>query len=264
MPETLDNGTMFNQSAVKTMRIIELLAKNGNDAMRLNDIAKALNMNTSTVLRFLASLRSLGYIEQNLDTSKYYLTLKLNAMIARIDIISFLREIAHPYLHSLSICFNETVCLGIERDMKVVYIDIVTGPEKMVRSEARIGNSTSMHCTGIGKLLMLNYSDEKIVKWEEHMGFKIYTEHTIKTHDALVSCLKEVRTKGYAFDNEECELNARCVAVPIRDYTGKVIAGISVSGTISHLSETTINKNMAILIDAADKISWQMGYQNDI
>lgn len=73
-----------------------------------------------------------------------------------------------------------------------------------------------------------------------------------------------MRTKGYAFDNEECELNARCVAVPIRDYTGKVIAGISISGTISHLSETTINKNMAILIDAADKISWQMGYQNDI
>lgn len=261
MQEIDENCVALNQSAVKTMNIIELLARNGN-AMRLNDIAKDLQMNPSTTLRFLSSLRSCGYVEQNPESLRYYLTFKIHAIANCIDdSVSYLREIAHPFLHMLAEKFNETICLGIEREMKVVYIDIVLGPEKSVRSEARIGNSTSMHCTGIGKLLMLNYSEKQLSIWEQRMGFQVYTANTIRTHEELVKCLKETRANDYAYDNEECEDLAHCIAVPIRDYTGKIIAAISVSGTTYHLTDDIIEKNKNYLIETAHQISWRMGYQ---
>jgi len=253
------NGAMVNLSAIKAMNIIDLLARNGN-SMRLNDIAKELQMNPSTTLRFLCALRSCGYVEQNPENSRYHLTLKIHAIANCIDDgISYLREIAHPYLHALKERFNETICLAIERDMKVVYIDIVAGSQ--ARSEARIGNSTSMHCTGIGKLLMLNYSEEQLAAWEQRMGFKVYTSNTIRTHEQLVQCLKEARENDYAFDNGECEEFAFCIAVPIRDYTNRIIAGISVSGNKPHLSNDTIENNKTYLVETAQQISWRMGYQ---
>lgn len=230
--------------------------------MRLNDIAKELQMNPSTTLRFLSSLRNCGYVEQNPENLRYYLTFKIHAIANCIDdSISYLREIAHPFLHALAERFNGTICLGIERDMKVVYIDIVMGPEKSVRSEARIGNSTWMHCTGIGKLLMLNYSEKQLELWEQGMGFQIYTPNTIRTHEELVQNLREVRKKDYAFDNEECEELAHCIAVPIRDYTGRIVAAISVSGTTYHLTDDIIEANKSYLIETTRQISWRMGYQ---
>lgn len=254
-----NKGVVINQSAIKAMNIIDLLARNGN-AMRLNDIAKELNMNQSTALRFLYALRTCGYVEQNEENSKYHLTLKVHAIASCVDDnISYLRETAHPYLHALRDRFNETICLGVERDMKIVYIDVVAGP--LARSKTRIGNASSMHSTGIGKLLMLNYSNDQLDAWERQMGFKIFTPNTIRSHDELVSCLNEARRNDYAFDNEECEKLAFCIAVPIRDYTNKIIAGISVSGSKTSLTEELIDKNKEFLIETARQISWRMGYQ---
>jgi len=262
MQEDFGKNGVINQSAIKTMSIIELLAKNGS-AMRLNDIAKELEMNVSTASRFLSSLRSAGYVEQNPDTLRYRLTLKIHAIVNNIDSISYLRETANPFLHALAERFNECICLGVEREMKVVYIDIVMGRDKTYRSEARIGNSTSLHCTGIGKLLMLNYSEEQICSWEQRRGYTIYTKNTIRNREELLNSIREARELDYAFDNEECEEEAHCIAVPIRDYTGKVIAGISVSGNVNHLTDEKIEKNKDFLIETARKISWRMGYQKE-
>lgn len=250
-----------NLSVVKTMNIIELLASN-RGSMRLIEIANSLNMNQSTTLRFLTSLKDCGYVNQDPDTMRYYITLKFCAISNYIDPWSYLREVARTFLHTLAMTFNECICLAVEKDLEVFYIDIIQGKDKLIRSEQRIGNSAYMHSTGIGKLLMLNYSVEQIEIWEKVKGYKKFTPKTIDNREQLIKCLDEVRKKGYAFDNEECEIGAKCIAVPIKDYTGKVVAGISVSGTTFHLTDSIIKNNKALLIDIAKQISHKMGYKD--
>lgn len=262
MTEQLRPNKNINLSVIKTMDIIEYLSGK-TDGLRLNDIAKGLNMNASTTLRFLATLRHCGYVDQNPETMKYHLTLKFRAISNNIDIWAYLRDVAHPYLHLLAKEFNECICLAVEKDFEVVYIDVVQGKDKLIRSEQRIGNSAHMHSTGIGKLLMLNYDEEQIVMWERLKGYTEFTSNTIKNREQLMKSLNEVRLNGYAFDNQECEIGAKCIAIPIRDYTGKVIAGISVSGTIFHLTDEIIEKNKPLLLEVAMNISRKMGFAVD-
>jgi DNA-binding IclR family transcriptional regulator len=223
-------------------------------------IANDLRMSSSTVLRFLTALVKCGYVDQEPNSLRYFMTIKIKTLGARIDVEEVLRDIAHPLMHQLAYAFNETICLAVEREYKVVYIDIVQGPNNLVRTPIRIGNSSFMHCTGIGKLLLTNYSNEQLENFVNTMGLKRYTDNTITNISDLRSELNKVKMQGYAFDNEECDYSAKCVAMPIYNYTGHVVAAISVSGTNLHFTDNTLHKNLPLLKDIVESISLKLGY----
>lgn len=249
-----------NQSSEKVLSIIELLADRG-EPMRLMDIAMALGYNASTVLRYLASLTQAGYVEQEPDTQRYYLTFKICAIANQVSSSVSVREIAHPLMKELSAVFNESVCLAVEQQMMVVYIDVAEGPDQMLRTMQRIGNIAPMHCTGIGKLFLTQYTDEELDHFIAIKGMPPFTDRTITGKMQLLDELKKVGQCGYAMDDEECEIGARCLAYPIRDYAGKLIAGISVTGPSSRLTDAYVKGRMAYLEKTADEISKRLGYQ---
>ena len=240
------------------MKIIELLAQN-HEPMRLQDIAQALDSNASTVLRFLVSLEECGYVAQNPITLQYYLTFKICSIANMVSSEIHLFDFAQPYMKQISKRFEESVCLALEEDMTVVYIGVVPGPDQMLKTMQRIGNRAPMHCTGVGKLLLLNHDEGYINKLIAEKGLTSFTEKTITTKKQLMEELQEVRSRQYAFDNEECEVGARCIAVPIRDYTQKIIAGLSVTGTIFRMTDEKIAENLDFLMETADKISQLLG-----
>lgn len=249
----------LNQSAGKVLRIMELLAEE-SEPMRLLDISNSLKINTSTTLRFLATLEKYGYVSQEKETLKYYLTFKICALANKISSGINIRDMVRPYLKQLSKTFGESACLAVEQDMKIVYIDVIEGPDQMLRTMQRIGNIAPMHCTGIGKLFLLNYSESKIDRLIEREGLERFTENTLTSKQQLLDELDRIKELGYAYDNEECEIGARCIAFPIYDHTKKVIAGISVTGPTSRLTDAFIETRKVYLQKSVNEISQKNGY----
>lgn len=258
MEHSTELKTAGNQSAEKALRILEYLADQ-NEPMRLMDIAKETNLNNSTALRFLTTLLSMGYVAQETDTSKYYLTYKLVTLGKRVNEKKPLSKIVSPYLKKISETLQESACLAIDQNSQVVYIDVKEGPRQIVKAMQRIGNIAPMHCTGIGKLLLLNYSETQIDHLIQTQGLSRFTQYTLTTRDALLYELQEVREKGYALDNEECEIGARCIAFPIYVHSQKVIAGISVTGPSIRLTDAFTNKWIPYLRQVSQQISYELG-----
>ena len=143
----------------------------------------------------------------------------------------------------------------------MVYIEVVPGPDQMIRTMQRIGNLAPMHCTGVGKLLLLNHKESYIDKMIEKKGLQKFTDNTITTKRALLKELETVKKQGYAFDNEECEIGARCISLPVRDFSGKVVAGISVTGPVFRMDEIINEKNIEYLKQVALEASRKLGYE---
>lgn len=257
----MDNkkGTPTNQSVEKALAILEYMAKT-SEPQRVLDMAKGLGMNQSTLLRFLVTLQNCGYVDQEEETSRYYLTYKICSLGNHIVTHNGIRTIARPYMRQLSQMFGESCCLAVEANYKVVYIEIVEGSGLMLRSMQRIGNIAPMYCTGIGKLLLTNYSEAELDTIIEKEGMRRFTEYTLTSKYQLVQELEKVRREGVAYDNQECEIGARCIAGPVFDSSGKVIAGVSVTGPAGRLTDEFIQSRLATFKELLMEISERMGY----
>ena len=243
-----------NLSIMKALDIIEFLAGENNTPKRMCDIAAALDMNVSTVSRFLSSLVTRGYIRQEADSSRYYLTLKFCAIADSINENSQLYRLAQPVMREISRRVNESVCLAVEQNAMVEYIGVVPAEGQMMMTLQRIGNRAPMYCTGIGKLLLCGHTPGEVRQILES-GMTAFTPHTITDPVMLMEELDRVRERGYAMDNEECEIGARCIAFPIHDSTGRILAGLSVTGPIFRLTDEKIEAMHPYLEEQARKIS---------
>ena len=252
--------TKRNQSIAKALQIVEVMA-DAEGPMRLQDVGKNVKLPASTVLRFLKTLMDHGYVEQNPKTLQYYLTLKFCQLSERIKRQIKIRDIAHPLLVDLSRELGEATSLAVARDGQVVYVDVVEGPDHMLQTLQRIGKIAPMNSTGVGKALMQDYSGDEISALVTTHGLPKLTPNTIGSKRALIKELSQVREQGYATDNEECEIGVRCVAAPIRDYSGAVVAAISASGPVGRLTPPRAKKAAPRIIEAANEVSRQLGYE---
>jgi len=255
-----EKKAISNHSVEKTFAIIEVMAQN-RGVMRLQDIAASCGIPSSTALRLLNTLVRLGYVFQNKNDSQYRLSLKFSFISETILSQLDLHSLIHPHLIQLSHLCKESTCLAIDRDMTVVYVDVVTGPDNMIKTMQYIGKYAPMHCTGVGKLMLTNYDNEQLDEYIRQKGLHAYTHHTICTKEQLMTELSLINKNGYAIDDEECELGARCIAAPIRNYTNKVIACISVSGPTTRMNMKQLDYIKPIIVDIAMQISVSMAYK---
>ncbi len=248
-----------NQSIGKALQIIEVMAAQGGP-MRLQDIAGKVSQPPSTTLRFLNTLMDYGYAGQNDDTLQYFLTMKFSRIGDLVSRQVKIRDVVRPFLEELSKKFEESAVLAVEQSMNVVYIDVVDGPDHLLQTLQRIGKIAPLHCTGVGKCLMLDFDDKKIGELVKTRGLPALTKNTIKTKDALSVELSKAKQQGYAEDSEECEIGVRCVAAPLRDYSGKVVAAISISCPISRLPQEKLSFVRKELSAVSKEISKRLGY----
>ena len=252
----------LNQSVEKALQIIEIMMKEP-EAMRLQDIALKAEMPPSTALRMINTLLVYGYVNQDPDTLRYSLSLKFAQVGSAVSSRFSLSKIAHPLLVELSQRCQESCCLAVEENMELIYTDVVDGPDNMLRIMQRIGKKAPLHSTGIGKLLLLNYSNRQLNELIATKGLTALTPNTLVSREALVERLEQIRAQGYALDDEECELGARCVAAPVRDYTGKVVAGVSISGPVSRLTKERIQVIIPVVQETANRISKLLAYSEE-
>jgi DNA-binding IclR family transcriptional regulator len=193
-------------------------------------------MNACTAMRFLASLSAGGYVRQDPETQKYTLTAKLCSLGQAVRESLNLEALALPYLRSLSAHFDESSCLAVEEEMEVAYVQTVRNPSSVLRTTKRIGNLAPMHCTGVGKLLLLNKDPSAIDGLIAVKKLTAFTPKTITTRERLMEELSRIRQRGYAVDDEECEPGVKCVAVPIYDCTNRIAAALSLTGPVQRMN----------------------------
>lgn len=249
-----------NRSAQKTLQIIEAMAS-AREPLRLSDIADKVQMPASTTLRMVNTLATMGYAYQEPDTLRYGLTLKFMQVGGQISARLNIRDTVRPFLLKLSHTFDESACLAVEEDMEVIYIDVVDGPDGLLKITQRIGIRAPMHSTGVGKLMLTQYTREQLSTLVEKKGLTQLTPHTAVTLESLQNEIGLTREKGYALDNEECELGARCVAAPIYNYEGKIVAAISLSGPVSRMTAGRVAEIVPSLLAAAQEVSKILAYQ---
>ncbi len=199
----LQKSAKLNQSVEKVLQIIETMAQS-REPLRLQDISMKVKMPSSTTLRLINTLMNCGYANQDPNTLRYTLSLKFMEIGSLVSSQLNIRDIAHPYLVELSKKCKESVCLAIEQNMEVVYIDVIDGPDGMLKITQRIGKIAPIHSTGVGKLMLLNYDSSQIEHMIKTKGMAALTPNTITTKQGLLNELKKIRNQGYALDNEEC------------------------------------------------------------
>ena len=252
-------GVKKNQSLRKALQILEGMTRIPLPA-RLQDIAFSLKMPQSTVLRFLNTFIDYGYVSQDQDTSCYYLTLKLAEIGSRVrDSLPFQNSLA-KYVKQVAQKFNESASLCIEHDMQMVYVVTQDSPSRMLQTLHRIGRIAPMHATGVGKLHLLNYSDTKLAELEEKFGLPKLTDHTITDMDSLNKEIAHIRKQDYALDNEECEEGVRCIAVPVRNFSGEVAAAISLSAPVARLDQERVKDIIQYLKNIGAEASKELGW----
>ncbi|MCA9770914.1 MAG: IclR family transcriptional regulator [Myxococcales bacterium] len=254
-----DKSNYIIQSVSHALDVLEQFRGDVTE-LGVTELSKRLKLHKNNVFRLLATLESRGYVEQNKATENYRLGLKsLELGQTFIHQMGILRQ-AHPILEDLKGKCNETAYLAIMREQDVVYLDVVE-TEHTVRVVSRIGARLPSYCSAVGKV-QIAFLNEEELRRHVPRELKRFTGGTITNARDLLEELKQVAERGYATDNEEYEEGVRCVAAPIRDYTRKVIAGVSVSGPAQRFGLDRIEKELAPLVmEAARQISRRLGYE---
>jgi DNA-binding IclR family transcriptional regulator len=252
-------GIKKNQSLRKALQILEGMTAISAPA-RLQDIAKSLKMPQSTLLRFLHTFIDFGYVGQDPQTSCYYLTLKLADLGSRAKINFPFQSSLVKYVKEIAAAFDESASLCIEQNMLMVYIATEEGPGRTLQTLHRIGHVAPMHATGVGKLHLLNYSAGQLADLEKKTGFPRYTKHTITNMESLKKELAWVQKSGYAVDDEECEEGVRCIAAPVRDFEGRVVAAISISAPVTRMDKKRIGEIVPLLKGISERASRELGW----
>lgn len=252
-----------SQSSDKLLQILEAIA-NYRMPARLQDLADIVNMSQSTVLRYLNALQNANYVYQEESTSRYALTWKVCRLSENLNSYLSLRNITGPFVSQLAGDLDLGVCLTIDQDYECVYLDCIDNSSGKNHTLQRIGRRSPLHTTASGKVLLARYTEAQIDDYIAVIGLKKLTEYTIGTREELLEHLKEVKAGGYAIDEEECELGLRCIAFPLIDYSGKVMAAISVFGSTSALTHRRIEENiLPELRRISSIISTRLGYTQE-
>ena len=247
------------QSLNRTFDILEFFLEN-KDSVRIKDISHKLGLHKSTVHRILSAMAHRGYIRQDRETGKYQLGLRImelyNALVDNNELI----KIAHPVLERLSGQSHEAVHLLVMDNDEAVYVDKVEFPNT-IHLRSHIGKRVSLHCTASGKIFLANLPEDKVRSIIKKKGLPRYTKNTIISETLLMEELDKINRQGCSLDNVENEEGVRCVAVPVRDSTGKVIAALSISGPTMRVKSRKIPVFVRLAQEGGDEISRFLGYR---
>jgi IclR family transcriptional regulator, acetate operon repressor len=236
----------------KVLRIFEAL--NASPAgLCLREVAELTGINKSTAYRFLAHLESEGYLFRD-ESGAYLVGPRLVRLGSGATYQMTLRKISRPMLQELRDTTGETANLGILDGQDVFYVDVVQSRHPF-RMASRIGSSRPLYCTAMGKALAALLPATEKERVLSSLRFERLTPHTITHLAQLKEELQKTEKRGYAVDDEEATLGARCVSAPIFLEGGKLAAAVSVSGPTARIASEKIPFFAAAVQTAARTIS---------
>lgn len=247
------------QSIERAFIILEHLSEHPK-GMQITKLALDTNLSKSTVHRLLSTLIELQYVRKDSETDRYFLSYRTLYLTRNILSNSSLITVARPLLEKLVKEINETVHLCVEENEEVVYVDKIES-NQTIRMYSRIGSRAPMYCTGVGKMMLSGKEEHTLNEIISRINFTKRTNYTILTPADLLQEIANIQKAGYSLDNIENEEGIRCIAAPIYDFTGKIIASFSISGPSTRVTMERIENELAEkILNTSKAISSQLGY----
>jgi DNA-binding IclR family transcriptional regulator len=243
------------KALAKGLALVELVAESDRP-LRLVDLVEGSGLPRATALRLLQVLCRAEVIRLD-PAGCYTLAARVAAwgqsFLDRLD----LRSQAVQFMEHLVEISGETCFLGVLDRGRVLYVAAVNSPQP-VRPAARPGSRNPLHCTAIGKALLAGLDDEGV---HDLLAppLERRTENTETDPRALVEQLRLIRRRGYAVDEVENEDGVRCIAAPIRDHTGAVVAGLSVSAPAYRFSTEDVHRLAPEVLRVTADLSRRLG-----
>ena len=234
--------------------LLEVLAQHPQP-VSLKLLAQGASLHPSTAHRILNALVN-GRIVERVDQGSYRLGIRLlelgNLVKARISV----REHALPFMRELHAATGEAVNLSVRRDDEIVYVERTSSGRAMMRVVNIVGARAPLHITAVGKLFLSEEGPGGLRAYAERTKLPAYTRASITSSSALEREIEKVRKQGFAVDAEEAEIGVRCIGAGVRDDTGLMVAGLSVSAPAERMKPAW----SSLVKDTAAKISRAIGF----
>lgn len=224
----------------------------------LTEVARRAGLSASTTYRLLETLRQQGYAEWDERSGLFRVGLRAYQVGAAFSARNSLLGAAQLELPGLVAALNETVNLAALRGRQAVYV-YQAEASQLMRMFTQVGAVAPLHCSGVGKVLMAGQPEEEVRAYLGEGPFPAYTPHSLTTLPAYLEELARVRQQHYALDDEERELGVRCVAVPVQDAGGAVVAAVSVSAPAARLPAEAVPDLARRVQEVAGRISARLG-----
>jgi IclR family KDG regulon transcriptional repressor len=261
-PESIKPGRQRGggiQSLERASAILDEVARH-RDGIGLAELARAVGLHASTTFHLAKTLATLGYIRQSQASRVYRLGPKVFALAAGASGELELVRTATPVLEALAATTGESAHLAI---------DVVGGNVTVVARTAGAGafqlvdrgGARPAYCTALGKVLLAAAAPDALERYLAEASLLPRTARTITDPDRLRQEIELVRRQGLAYDDCEFDAEVRCIAAPVRDFTGRVVAAVGLSGPVWRMNVQRLHALGADLRDAAARLSVELGFR---
>ena len=244
------------KSLDRAMEVFEFLSE--AQGQPLTKLAKDMSQSPATVYRILVTLEGRGLVEFDAVDQVWHIGPRAFIIGSRFLRRTSLVERARPVLRDLMETTGETANLGIEQNGHVLFVSQVE-THASIRAFFPPGTLSRLHASGIGKALLSQMDDARVDKFLSEAPLESFTKFTLTDRESLSADLATTRHRGFSIDGEERNLGMRCIAAPVFDIHGEAIAGISVSGPTSRVSEEEIPNLSAAVRAAASELTAAIG-----
>ncbi|TDD26803.1 IclR family transcriptional regulator [Kribbella turkmenica] len=261
MARTINRETGTGTQSVE--RALSLLSAftEAHPQRRVSELVEVTGLGQSTVSRLVGALVTLGFLSYDQRSGLYGIGPRVITLagigLNEMPVHRQARQVAQTFAADLGLGVNVAERCGAE----LFYLCHFEG-RAAGRSSTLVGRTGPLHATALGKALISELPSPEVEDLLGH-GLARYTPHTVTSLDKLEAILQEVRDRGYATEVEELAFGRACLAAPIRDRTGTVVAALSVSGPLSAMDLPTRENLLALqVIEQADQISSGLGYHS--
>jgi len=241
------------QSVDRSLELFELLVGSAED-LGLRELSEASGLAVGTVHRLIGALVRRGYVRQNPATRRYTVGFTAVDLATRIRARGGLPARAEPFLRALVQLTGESANLAALDGTEAVYLAHLA-PSRTVRMFTEVGKRAPLYATGTGKVLLANLHPTRLEALLRHIELKRYTPTTIVEPECLREELDRINAQGYAHDDGEYEEGVRCIAVPVRDTSGRVVAALSISGPNGRLTRERADAWLPGILEVAGEFS---------
>ncbi len=249
----------YIEAIERAMQVLE--AFQGQRELPLRELVVRTKLVKSSVFRILFTLQRLGYVERTAD-GRYSLTRRLHRVGGDVGDALDLGELAMSLIAPLARQSQETVNVGVLDNGEVSYIRVIESPHAL-RLAAHAGMRSPVHSTSLGKCLLSRLTRAELDRILKGRPLYARTDRTIRSRAGLYAELERVRARGYAVDNEEDSRGARCIAAPILNAAGRVVAAVSISGPAARIRPDRDRELAAAVMECCRRISAVLGYKPD-
>jgi DNA-binding IclR family transcriptional regulator len=242
-------------SLAKACTCLRLMAER-TSPINPSDLARAAKMSRTTAFRLLRTLRSEGFVEEvdggyRLGAGMLGLGIRiLDRFSIRAQAVPALRELAHQV--------GETAHLAVLVENQALIVEVCDSPNPL-RVASRPGSLVEPHCASTGKVLLAALSPAQLEALLPTLRLTKYRPTTIAQADSLRKHLVQVATQGFGVDDEEFHPGIRCVAAPVRDRTGAVVAAIGITGAATRIQLTPDSATVRQVLAVAAHLSTTLG-----